>query len=299
MTIENIMSFIYVHKYNSFHKAANALFLTQPALSSRIQTLERELGTLLLIRNKNGVELTDAGTAFLPYALQIVTAYTHAQNILHKNQVNLVIGTNISISNTILPHVFRMLRQKYPAVSIEIVTNLPEALLTLLHSGKCDFLITQRYGLPELTEIPVYQDNISLIVPTNHPFTHFARTPDFSMVALEPMIRSSVMSNYWEMIERHFIKNGVTPNVILNADSLEIVKNMVLQGLGIAFLPELALEKELTDGTLAIVNPTPALHVERDISLIYPQGKTPPYCSFFVDACRQYKSYSNRLHPKK
>ena len=102
------------------------------------------------------------------------------------------------------------------------------------------------------------------------------------------------MQNYWEVILRHFKSRGVTPNVTLVVDSVEIAKNMVLQGLGVAFLPELALEKELTEGSLAVVNPIPALSVNRDISLIYLPGDAPAYCSDFVAACREYKSWDMR-----
>lgn len=296
MTIDNVLSFVNVHRYNGFRRAAEAMFLTQPTLSARIQALERELGAQLLVRARGGgVQLTEAGELFLPYALQIVNAYTQAVTAVSTGRTRLMIGTNISISITMLPHVFRRLHSRHPGLGVELVTNLPGELLKLLRGGECDFLITQSYGLPDLTEIPVYRDRISLVVPRGHPLLSRGTPPDYSQVALENIICSSAMQNYWEVILRHFKSRGVTPNVTLVVDSVEIAKNMVLQGLGVAFLPELALEKELTEGSLAVVNPIPALSVNRDISLIYLPGDTPAYCSDFVAACREYKSWDVRL----
>lgn len=295
MNIENILSFVNVHKYNGFRRAAEAMYLTQPSLTSRIHTLERELGVSLLERTHNGVELTEAGEIFLPYALQIVNAYTQAKGQLRTGKSRLVIGTNISISISMLPHVIKALHRRRSGVSVEIVTNMPDALLELLRREECDFLITQSYGLPDLTETPVYQDKISLIVPPDHPLLARGMPPDFSQVALEPIICSSAMSNYWESIESHFRARGVEPNVVLSVDSVEIAKNMVLQGLGIAFLPELALEKELIDGSLVSISPVPELKTYRNISLIHLPWKEPPYRDIFTEACQQYKSWSSRV----
>ena len=170
MTIENVLSFVNVHRYNGFRRAAEAMFLKQPTLSARIQALERELGAQLLVRARGGgVQLTEAGELFLPYALQIVNAYTQAVTAVSTGRTRLVIGTNISISITMLPHVFRRLHSRHPGLGVELVTNLTGELLKLLRGGECDFLITQSYGLPDLTEIPVYRDRISLVAPRGHP----------------------------------------------------------------------------------------------------------------------------------
>lgn len=298
MTIENIMSFVNVYRCDGFHRAAEAMYLTQPTLTSRIKTLERELGKELFTRTRRGVELTQAGESFLPYALQIVNSYTQAMRALSADRGRLVIGTNISISIAMLPHVFRELHRKHPALTVEILTNLPGQLLDLLRAHECDFLITQCYELDGLTEIPVYSDKISLIVPAGHPLASRQVPPDYSEVALEPIICSSAMLNYWQKIDRHFRSRGLEPNVVLSVDSVEVAKNLVMQGLGVAFLPELALEKELMEGTLLALDPLPHLSVTREISMIFLPGEEPPYCREFIEACRRYRSWSERKEQK-
>ncbi len=294
MTIENIISFVNVYRCDGFRRAAEAMYLTQPTLSSRIKALERELGAELFERTRKGTALTPAGEAFLPYALQIVNSYTQAMRALSSDHERLVIGTNISISIAMLPHVFRELHRKHPSLAVEILTNLPGQLLELLRNHECDFLITQCYGLEELTEIPVYSDKISLIVPAGHPLASHPVPPDYSEVALEPIICSSAMLNYWEKIEKHFRSRGLAPNVVLSVDSVEVAKNLVMQGLGVAFLPELALEKELMEGTLIALDPLPHLSVTREIGMIFLSGEEPPYCREFIEACRRYRSWSER-----
>lgn len=293
MNIENIRSFVYVYQYNGFHRAAETLFVTQPSLSSRIRTLEQELNVTLLVRGKSGVTLTEAGRIFLPFAWEIVNAYDHAQRALNQGGEHIVIGTNVSVSSTILPHVFRVFQQKHPLSSVEILTNMPDALLALLRNRECDFLITQCYGEPDLVEIPVYQDPISLVVSPEHPVLRRKSPLDFREVALAPIVCTSAMANYWEIIEQHFKSYGLTPNIVLSVDSIEITKNMVLQGIGAAFLPELVLERELADGTLCVVELTPPLAVSRDIHLIHLAGETPPYRDFFVEMCRQYRGWND------
>lgn len=292
MTIENVLSFVYVYRYRSFHKAADALYVTQPSLTSRIQTLEKELNTTLLIRSRSGVTLTEEGKTFLPYALQIINSYTQARQALSRGEHSIIIGTNISVSITILPHVVRVFHQLHAHTPIEIITGIPDELFKLLMDKQCDFLITELYGRPEVEETPVYRDPISLVAPPDHPFAMRTIPPDFKEVALEPIIRISTMENYWEAIMAHFKKCGVKPNIMLNVNSVEVAKNMVLQGIGLTFVPELAIENELMNKALSIIRPVPELHVERNLSLIHRKDDIPPYRDLFVDLCRRYESDS-------
>ena len=79
MNIDHIESFLYVVEYKSIHKAAHALFLTQPTISARIKALESSLGTALFIRKGRSLILTEQGISFIPYAKKIVETYRKSQ----------------------------------------------------------------------------------------------------------------------------------------------------------------------------------------------------------------------------
>lgn len=85
MNIENIESFLYVVEYQSIHKAANALFLTQPTVSARIKSLEDSLDTTLFNRVGRSLTLTEKGIEFIPYAKTIVNSYYESKKHLHRS----------------------------------------------------------------------------------------------------------------------------------------------------------------------------------------------------------------------
>ncbi|KGR90965.1 hypothetical protein CD30_08715 [Ureibacillus massiliensis 4400831 = CIP 108448 = CCUG 49529] len=85
MNIEHIESFLYVVKYKSIHKAANALYLTQPTVSARIKSLEESLGTTLFNREGRSLSLTESGKEFIPFATYIVESFYESKKYLHRN----------------------------------------------------------------------------------------------------------------------------------------------------------------------------------------------------------------------
>src|SRR5438067_2079346 len=107
MNIENIEAFVYVNHFGSINKAAEALFLSQPSVSSRIQSLERELDTKLFERVGKKLILTEHAKEFLPYAVQIIQFYKNGKKQLKKieSSKHLVIGCTELVSNYLIPQV--------------------------------------------------------------------------------------------------------------------------------------------------------------------------------------------------
>lgn len=287
MNIENILSFVYVHRYGSFHKAAVALYVTQPSLSSRIRTLEKDLNTQLLLRDRTRLELTEEGKAFLPYAMQIINAYNQARMVLNRHRSKLVIGANVSLSITLLPYVVQGFRQKYPDITIEICSGTPEVLEEMLLKKQCDLILTQDVEHEAFAREVVYLDPVELIVPPGHVFAG-SRRVHFTEVALEPMIYNPRLPAYWERIQAHFKKQGVAPNFVLEVDSLEATKTMIMRGIGITYLPLLSIEEELLQETLVAVRPVPRLELHREIYLLYHQEEAPPYREQVIEMIGKY-----------
>lgn len=287
MNIENILSFIYVYRYGSFHKAANMLYVTQPSLSSRIRTLEKELNTQLFSRDRSHMALTEDGKLFLPYAIQIVNTYSQAQDALNKQKSKIIIGANVSVSTTILPYVIEGFRQRYPSITIEISSGMPDELAARVLAGECDMILTQAVCHPDLVGEVVYRDPAVLVAPPGHALTKQKRL-HVTEVAMEPMIHNTLLPTFWEQILAHFKKQGVAPNIVLDVDSLEVTKKMIMKGIGISYLPLLPIEEELSQKKLVVLRPIPKLELYREIWLLYPQGKQQLYKDQIVEMIGKY-----------
>src|SRR5699024_7018851 len=103
MNISNIETFIYIYHLSGFNKAANALYLTQPTITSRIQSLEKDLNAKLFHRKSNEITLTEAGKVFLPYAYRIYNAYKEAKIQMGQEIQELSVGSITSVSTSLLP----------------------------------------------------------------------------------------------------------------------------------------------------------------------------------------------------
>ncbi|MDD2498918.1 MAG: LysR family transcriptional regulator [Desulfitobacteriaceae bacterium] len=281
MNIENVISFIYVYRLNNFQRAAEALYITQPSLTSRIKSLEKSLNATLLIRNKKGVELTEKGKIFLPYAFQFFDTYIKAQNSLRQSEESLTIGSIISASTSILPNALYQFQQRNPHLSIKVITAKTATMLEKLLNKECQFAITEKTEHPDIICEPIYEDPISLFAHPSHYFVKRNRQIGIEEISLEPLICFNPTSQYWAAIEEHFHKSHLTPNVVFNIDSMEAAKSIIIKNKGICFLPELSLETDLSTGHVQKVPIYPPLNIKRELSLIYLKESTAPYLQEF------------------
>ncbi|HZK83275.1 MAG TPA: LysR family transcriptional regulator [Desulfosporosinus sp.] len=282
MNIENVISFIYVYRFNNFHKAAEALFIAQPSLTSRIKSLEKDLGTSLLIRSKKGVMLTETGKIFLPYAFQFFDVYNQVQNCFLQTEENITIGSIISASTSILPKALYQFQQKNKHLSIKVITAKTTTILDKLLNNECQFAITEKIEHPDIICEPIYQDPISLFVNPSHYFAKRNAPISLREISIEPLICFNPTSRYWSTIEDHFHRMRLTPNIVFNIDSIEAAQSITINGKGICFLPELSLETALSSGQLCKVLIDPPMNVRRELSIIYLKESTAPYLQEFI-----------------
>ena len=116
MDFGQIEAFVQVSAHNSFSRAAEVLQLTQPSITARIQSLEREVGEELFERGGRGVRLTDAGTAFLPYAERILQTLVEGRDAIDEVRNvqlgSLQLGSALTISTYVLPHILHDFRRR-------------------------------------------------------------------------------------------------------------------------------------------------------------------------------------------
>ncbi|MBC6971321.1 LysR family transcriptional regulator [Bacillus sp. Xin] len=281
MNIENIEAFIYVCQLGSFNKAAEALYLTQPSVTARIQSLEREINIKLFHRNGNKISLTEKGEYFFPHAQKILQSYQEAKYGLQQVTIpyDLVIGSALSISNNILPEILPGFKSEFKDVKIKIVTGHSQDILQKVINKEVDFGIVRTETHPQVESIRLYNDPIGLFVPRNHIFLKEEKVT-IEHVSKQPLIFFDYGSMDWLMIHRLFSGNDVSPTISLEVDNMETAKNLVIQGMGISFLPEHCVKQELENGELIRVEMAPPVKINISIDFIYLKGRPK---SVFID----------------
>ncbi|CAM3278862.1 MULTISPECIES: LysR substrate-binding domain-containing protein [Saccharibacillus] len=255
MNIENIESFVYINHYGSFNKTAEALFLSQPSVTARIQTLERELGCRLFDRIGKQIVLTEEGRNFLPYAQEMLKTLQQGRQHLRRSETlpqELRIGSTISVSNYLLPELLPRLHEDCPGVHFKLSTGGTEELVKRLLAGEIDVAFIRKVMHPSLRTAAFYEDPIHLYVRSDH---DFASEESVSVDALQgrKLVFFECGTLDWLRIHRSFEALESPPDIAFHVDNSETAKKLILRGAGIGFLPAVCAREEVRDGRLTPV----------------------------------------------
>ncbi len=253
MELAQLEAFLQVAHHRSFSRAAEALFLTQPSVTARIQSLERELGERLFERSGRSVSLTDAGLAFIPHAQRALTAVQEGADAIdavrHGEVGNIRVGASSSIGTYMLPETMRRYREMRPGVHVNLMMGQTEDIVERLLAGLIHIAICRLTQHPELESIHLYNDTLSLVVPPSHTFAK-RKSVTLSEASEQPFIFFDRNSSYHGLVYGTFLRAGVAPESVMEIDSMEGIKHMVEAGLGVAILPEMSMRREREAGDL-------------------------------------------------
>jgi len=242
MELRHLRYFVAVAEAGSFSKAAQILFIAQPALSLQIRQLEDELGTTLLTRSSRGVTLTVSGQALLTEARNILRHAGLLKRIVSTaDNISSVIriGFVASSSHTILPRLIPKIRNKFPGINIIVREMTTQAQFAALLNGSIDLSI----GRPPVTRSNIViaadiTESFCLAVAQNSPLA-YAPSIDLSMLHDEPFIgfnRSNAPA-YYDQIISLCISNGFSPKIEYEASTVHTMCDMVASGLGVSIVP--------------------------------------------------------------
>jgi len=271
-------AFVEVAQHQSFSKAAGALFLTQPSVTARIQTLERELGESLFERNGRGVRLTEVGSSFLPYAQRVLKDLQEGRDVLEglrSLQIGaLCLGSAFTVGTYVLPKILKTYHERFPAVEISVKTGRSEEVLHLVLGDEVQAGLVRAVVHPDVETVHLYEDEVVLVTNSKHPFAASgeARLED---VGRQPLILFDKGSSYHDLVQGLFRQGGVVPWTAMELDSMDATKKMVEEGLGIAMLPRVSVEREIKLGVLAEIKLRDAENPRRRIALIYRRNRRP------------------------
>jgi DNA-binding transcriptional LysR family regulator len=271
-------AFVEVAQHQSFSKAAEALFLTQPSVTARIQSLERELGEPLFERNGRGVRLTDVGSSFLPYAQRVLKDLQEGRDALEglrSLQIGaLRLGSAFTVSTYVLPKILKTYHERFPAVEISVKTGRSEEVLHLVLGDEVQAGLVRAVVHPDVETVQLYEDEVVLVTNSQHPFAASGEAC-LEDVGRQPLILFDKGSSYHDLVQGLFRQAGVVPWTAMELDSMEATKKMVEEGLGIAMLPRVSVEREVKLGVLAEIKLLDATNPRRRIALIYRRSRRP------------------------
>ena len=293
MDLRQLRTLTEVADRGSFSAAADALGISQPAVSQQIRALEQDAGGRLLDRRGRKVELTDRGALVLRYARRMLALSEEFQRDLDSGgdelAGQLVVGSSTGLGEHVLPLLLGGFRAEQPAVTVSLrieatSTVIDRVLRRELELGVVGAVRPHRALVYE----PFLRDRVILAVPGGHRFA--GRTVELAELVREPLILMQSGAGVRTVIEDELRRAGVRPrdlNVAMEMGLQESAKAAVEAGYGVSFLSELAVERELRLGTLDTAD-VAGIDASRDFSAVRPAGHEPGrLVAAFMDWSRQ------------
>ena len=262
----------------NFHKAAETLFLTQPAVTFQIKALEEDLGVRLFDRAGGRISLTRRGSVLLSYASKIAVVVAEAEQELgcKEGEVSgdLPLGVSTTIAQYVLPRLLTAFLAEYPGVQFSLHTaNTSEIVKFLLDSRISIGLIEGPTRDPGVRSEPFMEDELVLITNPDFKSDHLSGN---QLVASSLLMREKG-SGSRRVVETALEKAGFklkSFKKVMDLDSTEAIKSAVEAGLGVGFVSRWAISKELELGVLKIVQ-VDRIRATRNFSLILRTGPDP------------------------
>ncbi|MGL4358638.1 LysR family transcriptional regulator [Cetobacterium sp.] len=240
-----------VAQERSFTKAAAKLYISQPALSQYVATLEEQIKVKLFDRSVTPLKLTLAGEIFIKRALEILELkkdlWRELQDLADNLVGNISIGVSPNRSLYLLPYFFSDLKDSFPNIRVEIVEKNSQDLEKGVLDGRIDIAII---SLPltnaDLDYIKFFEEELFLVTPKN---TEYSKKfvdgkIDFTLLAEEKFILLKEKQKLRSVIESVFLKNRFIPNIYLETENQECVLEMISLGMGVGFTSNMILKNK-------------------------------------------------------
>jgi DNA-binding transcriptional LysR family regulator len=244
----------------SFKRAADSLFVSQPAISLQVQNLERQLDVPLFDRGGRRAQLTEAGHLLLSYGEKILGLCQETcraiEDLQNLQGGTLIIGASQTTGTYLLPRMIGMFRKQYPDVAVQLHVHSTRRTAWSVANGQVDVAIVGGEVPTELQDslkVQSYaEDELALIVPTSHPMAKLNTIHKDDLYKLQ-FITLDSQSTIRKVIDQVLTRYEIDTRrlkVEMELNSIEAIKNAVQAGLGSAFVSISAIEKELQMGVL-------------------------------------------------
>ncbi|HTL89899.1 MAG TPA: LysR family transcriptional regulator [Leptolyngbya sp.] len=244
----------------SFKRAADSLYVSQPAVSLQVQNLERQLDVPLFDRGGRRAQLTEAGHLLLNYGEKILTLCQETcraiEDLQNLQGGTLIVGASQTTGTYLLPRMIGMFRQQYPDVAVQLHVHSTRRTSWSVANGQIDLAIIGGEISPELQDsleiIPYAEDELALILPPTHALARLETIQKEDLYRLQ-FIALDSQSTIRKVIDQVLGRCGIETRrlkIEMELNSIEAIKNAVQSGLGASFVSVSAIEKELQMGML-------------------------------------------------
>lgn len=276
MEIDQMETFLAVLTYGGFHRAAEALRVSQPAVTGRIQALEDSLGTKLFVRARSNLSLSPAGKALRPHAEQLLRTVALARQAVREIQPSaggaLRIAASLSVCTYFLPDVMKDFQKANPKVMVSLRSGNSLQVLKMVLDGDADLGFARSLNHPEVETTTLRDDPLILVGHPAHPAAQKRRVRLDEVEAL-PLIFYDMGSSDWTLSQGLFRRAGLLPTVVLEVETIEAAKRMVERKLGLSFLPQIAVTHELRRRKLVAIEIVDAESLHRNLDVVSPRHR--------------------------
>jgi DNA-binding transcriptional LysR family regulator len=275
--MNHLLYFYAVAKNGSITGASRELMVSQSSLSIQMKQFERSLGQRLLDRSKSGVELTETGEIVYQAAERITQELERLTDRLeqaeHRMRGTISIGTVNSIGIYMLPNLLKEFKEAYPEVRIKIDFKSARDAIELLQAGKVDIsIITWNRKYEDLTTVPLRSIKTFLVGPPDHPLAGVERVSPRELEKY-PFIGFEQGTPTRMMVDALFKRMSIDVDYTMESGNAATIKHMVMAGMGLAFLPEVAVGQEIRDERLRRLD-VPTMVMAQEITLYYKKSRS-------------------------
>lgn len=254
VNLNQFRAFYLTAREGSVTRAADLLHVTQPAVTMQLKALQEDVGVKLLAKYGKNIRLTDAGRAMFEYARQVFSVVEEMEGVLrgyaHVTQGSLTLGTTRSFARHLMPGLLSVFQEKHPKVKVMLAEGNSREIADGLVRFKYDLGIIGRIPMDDrLRAAPFSQEEFCLVVPVDHPLAARAEV-SLDELSDEPIIIREQGSGSRHAIVSLLESHQFEPSFVLEAGSVEFIKEYVIKGRGISFLYRPEIEREARQGLL-------------------------------------------------
>jgi len=289
-----IQTLVTLDQLGSYTKTAEALSLTQPAVSHHIKLLEQEFGIQIFVKGKRKLKLTPTGEILMKYARRAMAlsqkVHQEIEDSLREAQ-SLTVGITPTASDIMVPQVLAEYCNSHPQVRIQIVRSTIKKIENMLRFYEIDFAIVDGVIKNENTRsILLGTDYLCLIVAPNHPFAK-RQSVTLNDIQREKLVLRLKNAETRKLFEGYLYSQGYKIsdfNVMMEIDSVSTIKNIVAANLGISVISHSVCREEERRGELVAV-PIENCRMLREINMIYPEDF--PYPEILQEIKKDYEKH--------
>jgi DNA-binding transcriptional LysR family regulator len=275
MEFYQLTYFLAAAQTQNFRKAAALCLVAQSALSRQIAALEDELEVALFTRHKKRVTLTSAGQEFALYASKAMEQLQEGQQFLSELRTGqrgtVLIGCIESLATAFLPALFASFRQRYPHIRLKVRVNHTDELITAVEQGEVELglILDPRQQSELLIVKELYRQPLHLLVSAQHPLAQGKNAAvRFEQIVTEPFILLDETSRMGQITKRIFAQRGQSLRPLVEIESVEGLKEMVKQGVGVTLTLPALIRPSQIGSDLALL-PIADLEEEFIFALVY------------------------------